>query len=230
MTFAMGRAFGIFKRRSFWLRYFLVTVIAIALGSLFSFAQESDQPSPFNRFLDGVKLKKLDSATVRFAAECGVNLSLTKVVYADRPGDKWNPVADLSKGLDDMATDFFGTAAMWKQGNRLVVELWDIEGDVGSEARGFYCFDGDKATQAENIEWTLPVTDEEEKGHPGWGYEQRWTVGANGKYQKTLSRFVNPQEDPISKPKLEAGEEPNYNWTPKILALADLELPTELLK
>jgi hypothetical protein len=101
---------------------------------------------------------------------------------------------------------------------------------VGSEARGFYCFDGDKATQAENIEWTLPVTDEEEKGHPGWGYEQRWTVGANGKYQETLGRFVNPQEEPISKPKLETGEEPDYNWTPKILALADLELPIALLK
>jgi hypothetical protein len=230
MKAAMSAAIGISKQRGFWLRYFLVAVAAIGLGSAASLAQKSDQPDPFNRFLDGVKLKRLDGATVRFAAKCEMNLSLAKVRYADRPGDEWRPVVDLSKGLDDMATDFFETAAIWKQGSRVVVELWDIEGDVGSEARAFYCFDGNKVTQAENVEWTLPVTDEEERMHAGWGYEQRWTVGADGKYQRTLSRFVSQQEEPIPKPKLEKGEQPDYNWTPKILALAGLELPVELFK
>jgi hypothetical protein len=209
-------------------RRFPFMVSAMALGIVVLFAQHPQSQDPFEKFLDGVKRNLPDDATLRFAGKCGVALRDTKPRFAERPGDKWLLVNDLSKGLEEMATDFFGTATAWKHGNKTLVELWDLEGDVGSEARAFYCFDSGKVSLAEHIGWSFPVTPEAESAGPGWGYEQRWTIGADSVYRRELSRFVNPGEQPIAKPKLEAGDGPDYGWTPKIYTLADLELPMKM--
>ena len=167
---------------------------------------------------------------MRFAAECSVDVSAVPPRFADLPDNSWLFVKDLYKGLHGLQTDFFGTAEVWQQSNRVLVEMWEMELDVGSESRLLYCFERRSITRVESVDWTLPLTDEQGKANPGWGYEQSWRVGSDGKYQVTLSQFVDMRERTITEPKLDSDVKDRLNWTPTVKTWKDLELPAELLR
>jgi hypothetical protein len=207
-----------------------VLVLLAGLGSSISFAQDKQQIDPFDRYLAGTKSNQPEAALVRFAGVCGVDINAIAPRYADRPGNSWMQVKDLSKGIHGLETDFFATVAVWKQSDRILVELWVMELDVASESRNFYCLDKRIITRMESVDWSLPITDQGGKENPGWGYEQLWIMTREGKYERTLHGFVDSVEKPISPPKLNMETQKRLNWTPTVWTSNDLKLPPALLR
>jgi hypothetical protein len=200
------------------------------LGSSITFAQDKQQIDPFDRYLAGIKSNQPEATLVRFAGECGVDINARAPRYADRPDNSWMQVKDLSKGIHGLATDFFATVAVWKQSDRILVELWVMELDVASESRTFYCLDKRIIALMESADWSLPITEQGGKENPGWGYEQLWKMTGAGKYERTLHGFVDSAEKPIIPPKLNVETQKRLNWTPTVRNWNDLKLPPALLR
>ena len=57
-------------------------LLVMTLPSSFSIAQESSQLSPFDRYLKGLRTGRLETALVRVAALCGMNLNAATIRYA----------------------------------------------------------------------------------------------------------------------------------------------------
>ena len=89
----------------------LTLMLFFTLPSSFFIAQGAAQTSPFDRYLDGIRVGAPEVALVRVAAECGINLKSASVRYADRPEEEWKMVGSLIKARDDQETDFLSTAA-----------------------------------------------------------------------------------------------------------------------
>lgn len=98
----------------------------------------ADQVDPFTRYLAVENAHGHQLALARFAAECGIDLATAKANYAQRPGDTWNIVSDLSKAKDDQETDFYGTVAVLHQSDLILVEWWGMELDTGDYYRFFF--------------------------------------------------------------------------------------------
>ncbi len=206
-----------------------VLCLMSGLGSCFSFAQHGQQ-DPFIRYLAGVKANQTEAALARFANSCGLDLNATLPRYADRPDNSWVPVKDLSKGIHGLETDFFATVEVRRKSNRTLVELWVMELDVASESRILYCLDKGRISSMESVDWTLPITKQDGKENPGWGYEQHWRIGQDGKYATTLHRFIDLREQPTAVPRLDPETRRHLDWTPEVVTWKDLKLPDELLR
>jgi len=211
-------------------RWLPVLVLFAGLGSSISAAEPKQvrhSSDPFDRYLKGVRSDLSEVALQRFARECNVDLSKTQPKFAVDPGSKWMPVQSLSNGLRNLDSDFYSSAELWHEGNSVLVEIWAISADVGSEVRVFRCFANDNLLQAEAIDWNVPVI---EADPPAWGYSRRWERDSNGHMRRTKAEFVDEVERPIAKPRLDADGERSLIWEPSLGSLNELGLPPTLLR
>jgi hypothetical protein len=181
----------------------LTLALFLTLPSSFSIAQGATQTSPFERYLHGIRAGQPETALMRVAAQCGINLDKAIARFADRPGEEWKVVKSLAKAQDDQETDFFATAAVWHVGQRTLVEVWNMDLEARDEIRTIYCLLGQNVTNGEQIEWSS--SNDEETSAPtatSWAYEIRWKVEQGKFFKSTLERFVNDRERPVPTPKL----------------------------
>jgi len=166
----------------------MIAGLFVLLSSLSS-AQTASQMDPFSQYLEGIKANRPETSLLRVAQVCGVDLNTVAPRYADLPDNTWILVKDLAKGIHGLETDFFVTVAVWKQSDRILVEMWEMQLDVKNETRLFYCLEQRKIKIIESSEWTLPEVLQNGKEKPGWGYEQHWNVTEAGKYERTFHGF-----------------------------------------
>jgi len=190
----------------------------------------SNKLNPFDRYLADSKANWPEPALVRFAEQCQVDLESGVPRYAQEPGEKWILVKDLTHALQDQKTDFYHTVAVWHLDDRILAEEWGMELDTGDYYRLFYCMESKKITLVDSVSWSISPDNDSSKDS-GWGYEHRWKLGPNGKFETISRLFVDLREKPIAAPKLDADTleglkqekiEP-HTW-------ADLELPNGLLR
>ena len=209
-------------------RFSLILVSFVGLGSFVSSIQAQSQTDPFRRYLAIIKAASYEPAVEKFAGNCGLDLRTSSVRYADRPENKWIAVKSLAGALRGLETDFFATVAVWKKQDRVVIETWDMELDVGSESRVLYCLHSGVITSMQAIDWDLPVTDER-GANMGWGFRQSWRLEAPKHLKAGPATYVDLHERPIRKPKFDGDMDSRY-WIPKNYVWSDLELPSELLQ
>ena len=209
-----------------------LTVLALlaGLGCSISSAQSKQQKDPFSQYLAGMKASRPEPSLVRFAQECRVDLKTVLPRYADLPDNTWILVKDLTKGIHGLETDFFVTVAVWKQEDRILVEMWEMQLDVKNENRTFYCLTQRKITAVEFSDWMLPEIMQNGREKPGWGYEQHWKVTEVGKFERTFHGFIDFNGEAIPEPKLDEKTRKSSIWTPKVQTWNDLKLPAALLQ
>jgi hypothetical protein len=211
-------------------RYFPVLAVLLGLGSVISSAQTArpvKNSDPFERYLASVKKQTPEDSLRRFAGECGVNTNRVQPKFAVSPGGSWTAVKNLAAGLRSLETDFYTTAQLWKDADRVLVVLWPNSDADGSEIRQYRCYVSGKLTQAKVIQWEIPM-DPDYKGKT-WGYARTWKCDAGGKLKQIKAGFVNGLEQTIIRPKLSAEEEKNLNWTVNQRSLTDLKFPARML-
>ena len=207
----------------------LLPVLAVlaGLGSSISFAQAKHQSDPFNRYLDGLRANQPEAALVRFAGECGIDVSRIQPRYAIGTGSSLDSVKSLAQGLKQLEADFYSTAEVRRSGERVLVEIWANSDDVGSEVRYYECFLNGKLVQAEVVNWNVPVDKSDPKA---WGYSQRWERSEDGELLRTKAEFVDGGERLIPKPRLDAESEKSLLWTPFLGSLDEWKLPPSALR
>lgn len=189
----------------------------------------STELNPFNRYLSDAKANWPEPALVRFAKECQVDLDATAPRYAQNPGEKWVLVKDLTHVQEDQETDFYHTVAVWHVDDRIMAEEWGMELDTGDYYRLYYCLEREKIILVDSVSWSI-VLDNDSSKDTGWGYEHRWKLGTNGKFETTLRRFVNLQERPSAAPKLDEDTQKVLDEEGvRMQTWADLKYPSELL-
>jgi len=208
---------------------------ALFLFSTPSFAEDRQQPDPFQRYLTSLKTNRPEAALVRFAGECSVDIKTVAPRYAQSPSQKWIPVKDLSKALEDQETDFYATVAVWHINDRIMVEQWGMELDTGDYFRRFSCLQKRMVGLIEEVDWSIPPLEDEKDraSYPTWGFEQRRKTAKNGKLEIVSHRFVDVYEQPMKSPKLNAGDAETAKglqseWS--VLSWKDLKLPQALLR
>jgi hypothetical protein len=205
--------------------------LLVGLGTSVSSAQSrmNQLPSdPFDRYLKDVKTGVLEPSLQRFSAECNIDLPRSQPRFAINPGADWTLVRSLADGLRKVESDFYSTAEVWSAGNHVLVEIWPISADVGSEIRVFRCFADGRLLKAEAIDWNVPLIDS--PGATGWGYSRRWERDSNGRMKQSKAEFVDESERVIPKPKLDVDGEKSLQWTPNLSSLTELKLPPRLLQ
>ena len=207
-------------------------MVLLGLGSSLFVIQANAQESPFDRYLAGVRTNHPEVALVQFAKDCGVDIEKPVPRYAQSPKEHWIPIKDLSNALKDLNTDFYATVAVWHEADRILTEQWGMELDTGTYSRTLVCLQGRKMIFAQGIDWTIPPvrTKQERKSYPAWGYEQRWKVGPNGKWQKLSSRFVDAYEMSIQESSVNAEDRKDLDWKWQVYTWRDLKFPDSLLK
>ena len=205
-----------------------VLILSVGLGNFISSAQDTQQKDPFNRYLTGINSNQPEAALVRFAGECGVDVSTSPARFAVGPGSSFTQVKNLAKGLKSIETDFYSTAEVWIAENRVLAEIWANSDDVGSEVRYYKCFSNQKLVQAVVVDWNLPLVKGQRLG--AWGYARRWERGTNGVLHRTRAEFVDELEQPIPKPKLDADGEKSLVWVPSLGPLSGMRFPPSLLR
>ncbi len=206
-----------------------VLVFVLGLGSCFSFPQtQQDNPKdPFDRYLTSVKTHQPEAALVRFADGCGFEISHLRPRFAVGPGSSFTRVEDLGKGLASVETDFYSTAEVRVNADHVFLEVWANSDDVGSEVRYLECFIGGKLSQAEVVDWNVPV----EKGDPEtWGYARRWERAPDGRLKPTKAEFVDAFGHSSPKPKLDSEGEKSLLWIPFLGSLDEWKLPPSMLR
>jgi hypothetical protein len=209
-------------------RWLPVLVLFAGLGSSIFTAQQKRVhkfSDPFDRYLNGVKSNLPEASLQKFSTECGIGLAKSQPRFAVNPGSKWMPIKSLLNGLRNLDSDFYSSAEVWSEGNQVLVEIWAISADVGSEVRVYRCFANDNLSQAEAVDWNIPV---DKADTPAWGYSRRWERDSNGHTRRTKAEFVDEMERPISKPRLDADGERSLIWEPSLGSLDELQLPPEL--
>ena len=212
-------------------RLLSILILLAGLGSCFSFSQVKEQPDPFDRYLAGLKANHPEDVLVRFAANCGVDIESIKPRFAQSPQDNWVLVNDLSNALKDQETDFYATVAIWHAADRILIEQWGMELDTGNYSRHLICLQRQKIIFFESSDWTIPPveTAQQRAAYPAWGYEQRWNISTNGRYEKVLSRFIDVDEHPINEPALDLETRKGLDLMWTVYTWRDLKFPNALL-
>jgi hypothetical protein len=207
---------------------FPVLIVLAGLGCSVSFAQSKQTQDPFSRYLAGIKANQPDVALVRFAGECGVDVSRIRSKFAVSSGGNWIIVKNLALGLQHLDSDFFSSAQVWVNADQTVIELWANSDDVGSEVRYHDCFSKGRLIHTEVVSWVVPT--KYGSTNPIWGYARRWDRNENESLKRTASQFVDGIERPIPRPKLEADDVKGLDWSPSLGPLGELKLPPSMLR
>jgi hypothetical protein len=167
---------------------------------------------------------------LHFASECQVDLDSITPRYAQNPGEKWVLVKDLSHAQEDQETDFYHTVAVWHAQDRILAEIWGMELDTGDYFRLFYCMENKKITLVDSASWSISLDNHSMKDS-GWGYEHRWKLGPDGKFETVSRQFVDLREKTIAAPKLDAENQKGLDEEDVgTRTWADLKLPDGLLR
>jgi hypothetical protein len=153
-----------------------VLVLLAGLGSSISFAQNPGNLSPFDRYIEVTRARRFEPALKRLADRCGVGLNQATVRFAERPDKVWKSVRRFPSARRDQATDFFSTAAVWRTGNKTVVELWWMDSEEGDQSRTLYCLRNREILAGEEIHWASENQNDDGSTDPDWAYEVRWNV------------------------------------------------------
>jgi hypothetical protein len=207
-----------------------LTVLALlaGLGCSVSGAQGKQLQDPFRRYLAGIKANQPEVALVRFASECGVDVSSIQPKFAVSSGGGWTIVKNLAIGLKHLDSDFFSSAQVWVNADQIVIELWANSDDVGSEVRYYDCFSKGRLVHAEVVSWVVPT--KYGSTNPIWGYARRWDRNENESLKRTAAQFVDGIERPIPRPKLDSDDVKGLNWSPSLGPLNELKLPQPMLR
>jgi hypothetical protein len=210
-----------------------VLILLLWIGSSISFGQSAPATDPLARYIAGVRTHKADPVALRFAADCGLNLTgiESRYAFANDETGTFHAVKDLAAAYDNVQMDLVGTEEVWKAGTRILVEEWNAELDVGGYARRLYCFDEKQKLQmVDDANFQLPTDD----GMP-WGMHERWTRRTVGMFAATVPfEFIGLDEKRIPAPKLDKEDQEFARaWgkvAPNAFPVSDLKLPPELLK
>jgi len=189
----------------------------------------STKLNPFNRYLDDTKRNWHEPMLIHFAGECHVDLDGSAPHYAQRPGEIWEFVHDLSHALEDQETDFYGTVAVWHADKRILVDRWGMELDTGDYFQMFLCLEEKQIVKVDFIRWKLKM-DNDDLQNSGWGFEHRWKLGVNGIFETESTQFIDLHEKPIAEPAMEPDTRKGLREESVVVhAWSDLELPPSLL-
>ncbi len=226
------------------IRRIQATALAFVAGgllSMFAFRAEGQaaapvpaptaaEVDPFSRYLGFENSHRHEPALVRFAGACGIDLTSTNPRYAQRPGEAWKPVPNLSMTKDDLETDFYKTVAVWHRADLVLVEQWGMELDTGDYYRLFFCLNKKQITLAESVSWRMAGFSEGPDDIT-WGYEHRWKLAQSGRLETSLTQYVGLDEKPMRAPKLDAETLKSLKEEKmRMTTWADLELPGRLLQ
>jgi hypothetical protein len=199
------------------------------LGCSISFAQNPDNSLPFDRYIEGTRAGRFEPALKRVADQCGVRLKQATVRFAERPNVVWKPVRKFPSARRDQETDFFSTAAVWRNGNKTVVEIWWMDSEAGEQTRTLYCLHNREILAGEEIQWTSKNQNDDGSTDPKWAYEVRWNVDQKKYFKAILEGFVDDKEKPVPKPVLSENAPKTFGLIPEMLHWSDLKLPELLL-
>ena len=208
---------------------FPVLMVIFELGTfLFTFRLSAATPDPYTRYLVSVKANKPEASVGRFANECGIDLAHVPAKFAVSPGGGYKVVRNLAAGMKTLESDFYTSVEVHSNKSKALVILWPNDDAEGVDIRELLCYVGDRLEKAEMIYWEIPQ-DPDFKGDV-WGYQRRWERESDGKLFITKQGFVNTFERPIQKPKFDAEQEKDLQWTPDFGSLSKLKLPTALFQ
>jgi hypothetical protein len=215
-----------------------VLCFLLGLESCFSFGQTPDSSkvgskSPLDSYINVLRNRRLDSAAAEFGQICGVKLdeAAHRFAFSNDDAGTWRIVADLPKEYDNIGMDLVGTAEVWRNSKRTVLEEWEAALDVGGFGRTFYCFDSLgrlKALDATNYQ----IPDE---GEP-WGMHERWVLKADGTFRAVVPfQFVALDGKVIPQPKLNEDYKSfagswGHNPPSRTLTIQELKLPIGLFQ
>jgi hypothetical protein len=210
----------------------LLPVLALlaGLGSSISFSQNPNDFSPFDRYIEVTRAGRFGPALNRVADQCGVRLKQAAVRFAERPDEVWKSVRRFPSARRDQGTDFFSTAAVWRDGNKSVVELWWMDSEAGEQTRTLYCLQNREVRSGEEIQWISESQNDDGSTDPKWAYEVRWNVEQKKFFKATLEGFADYKEKPVPKPILSENTPKTFGLIPEILHWGDLKLPDSLLR
>jgi hypothetical protein len=207
-----------------------VLALLAGLGSSISFSQNPNDFSPFDRYIEVTRAGRFGPALNRVADQCGVRLKQAAVRFAERPDGVWKSVRRFPFARRDQATDFFSTAAIWRSGNKVVVELWWMDSEAGEQTRTLYCLQNREILSGEEIQWNSESQNDDGSTDPKWAYEVRWNVEQKKFLKATLEGFVDDKERPVPKPVLSENAQKTFGLIPEMLHWSDLKLPDSLLR
>jgi hypothetical protein len=191
----------------------------------------SSELNPFGRYLDDAKNNWPEPALVRFASACGIDVDRAAARFAQRPGDKWLPVKDLSNAQADQETDFYHTLAVWHRGDLALTEEWGMELDTGDYYRIFTCLNHLKITSAESVSWSISEDEENPSPSQAWGYDVLWTISPKGDLTIASKKFVDLREKPMAEPALDAETRKGLEAQGFTMrSWSDLEYPSAMLE
>ena len=143
-------------------------------------------------------------------------------------GSSVTAVKSIAKGLKSIDSDFYSTAEVRVDGDKVLLEIWANSDDVGSEVRYLKCFSKGRLLEAEIVVWNVPCV---QSPHVhAWGYSRRWEHDAIGRMQRTKAEFVDGMERPIARPKLDEADRKSLLWIPSLGPLSELKLPPSMLR
>jgi hypothetical protein len=211
-------------------RWLPVLVLLAGLGSSISFAQNPDNTSPFDRYIEVTRADRFEPALKRMADQCGVRLKQATVRFAERPDEVWKLVQRFPSARRDQTTDFFSTVAVWRSGNKAVIELWWMDSEAGEQTRTLFCLQNREMLAGEEIQWTSENQYDDGSTDPKWAYEVRWNVEQKKFFKATLEGFVDDMEKPVPKPVLSKNAPKTFGLIPQMFHWSDLKLPESLLQ
>lgn len=209
-------------------RWLPILALFAGLGYSISFAQVKQLQDPFSRYTAVIKANQPDVALVRFAGECGVDVSSIQPKFAVSSGGGWTIVKNLAIGLKQLDSDFISSAQVWVKADQIVIELWANSDDVGSEVRYYDCFSKGRLIHTEVVTWVVPT--KYGSKNPIWGYARRWDRNENESLNRTATQFVDGMERPIPRPQLDSDDVKGLNWSPSLGPLNELKLPQSMLR
>ncbi len=179
----------------------LSVLIVVMLGSSYSYARDAD---PYVIYMHSVRQHQVAPGIKDFAEACGYSIAGNRPIYGVNLDDKWKLTRNPTRRSADQATDFFSIAEIWMQGkNPRIVNIWSIEGDVGSELNLMYCLDDTGRVRfIESKSISIPVVGP----LTGWNYERRIVWDTNGQVHVQGAHFVDLKARNITPPKLEPDE------------------------
>jgi len=207
-----------------------VLMLLAGLGCSVCLAQNPDNTSPFDRYIEITRADRFEPALKRMADQCGVRLKQATVRFAERPDEVWKPVQRFPSARRDQTIDFFSTAAVWRSGSKAVVELWWMNSEAGEQTRTLFCLQNREMLAGEEIQWTSENQYDDGSTDPKWAYEVRWNVEQKKFFKATLEGFVDDTEKPVPKPVLSKNAPKTFGLIPQMLHWSDLKLPESLLQ
>jgi hypothetical protein len=169
--------------------------------------------TPFDRYMGSVKAHRSEPRFTKAALACGFDPSRAQAVYGATVGDTLHRTPNFPKGVYNLESDFFWTAALWSQdGQPRLLDVWSVDDSVIFETNAIVCLDTEgKPSKMQVTNWSIPI----EPNAAGWSYRQSILLNASGRIIQRSGSFLDVElSKTIAKPHLDADDEKSYAWVP----------------